>query len=66
MLSNIEGLDVTFHLLDVTNTDHINTISSQIGQQLGRLDVLINNAAILYDSWQYAIDADLCGGFPHI
>jgi len=54
-----EGLDVIFHLLDVTNKDHINTISSQIEQQFGRLDVLVNNAAILYDSWQYAIDADL-------
>ena len=54
-----EGLDVIFHLLDVTNEDHINTISSQIEQQFGRLDVLINNAAILYDPWQYAIDTDL-------
>jgi len=57
-LADKEGLDVIFHLLDVTNKDHINTISSQIEQQFGRLDALVNNAAILYDSWQYAIDAD--------
>ena len=25
----------------------------------GRLDVLVNNAAILYDTWQHAVDADL-------
>ena len=38
-----EGLDVIFNLLDVTNKDHINTISSQIEQQFGRLDVLVNS-----------------------
>ena len=54
-----EGLGVTFYLLDVTNKDHINIISKQIEQQFGRLDVLVNNAAILYDSWHYTIDADL-------
>lgn len=58
-LADKEGLDVIFHLLDVTNTDHFNTISIHIERQFGRLDVLVNNAAILYDSWQYAIDADL-------
>jgi NAD(P)-dependent dehydrogenase (short-subunit alcohol dehydrogenase family) len=26
---------------------------------LGRLDVLVNNAAILYDTWQSGVDADL-------
>ena len=58
-LTDKEELDVIFYLLDVTNKDHINTISKQIEQQFGRLDVLVNNAAILYDSWQYAMDADL-------
>jgi NAD(P)-dependent dehydrogenase (short-subunit alcohol dehydrogenase family) len=28
-------------------------------QQFGRLDVLVNNAAILYDTWQSAVNADL-------
>ena len=28
-------------------------------QQFTRLDVLVNNAAILYDTWQHAINADL-------
>ncbi len=58
-LTDKEGLDVIFFLLDVTNKDQINTMSKQIEQQFGRLDALVNNAAIHYDPWQYAIDADL-------
>jgi NAD(P)-dependent dehydrogenase (short-subunit alcohol dehydrogenase family) len=30
-----------------------------VEQQFGRIDVLVNNAAILYDTWQNAINADL-------
>lgn len=58
-LVNKEGLDVIFYLLDVTNTDHITAISKQVEQQYGSLNVLINNAAIHYDTWQRAIDTDL-------
>jgi NAD(P)-dependent dehydrogenase (short-subunit alcohol dehydrogenase family) len=29
-----------------------------VEQHFGRLDVLVNNAAILYDIWQKAVDAD--------
>ena len=58
-LVNDEGLDVIFCLLDVTNKDHIKNISRQVEQQYGSLSVLINNAAILYDTWQHAIDVDL-------
>jgi len=58
-LTDKEGLDVIFYLLDVTNKDHIDTIYKQIEQRFGRLDALVNNAAIHYDPWQYAIDADL-------
>ena len=58
-LVNNEGLDVIFYLLDVTNKDHIKTISKQIEQQYGNLNVLVNNAAILYDTCQRAIDTDL-------
>jgi NAD(P)-dependent dehydrogenase (short-subunit alcohol dehydrogenase family) len=54
-----EGLDVIFYLLDVTNKDHVKTISKQVEQQYGRLNVLVNNAAILYDTWQRAIETDL-------
>lgn len=58
-LTEKEGLDVIFCLLDVTNKDHINILSKQVEEQFGRLDVLINNAAIHYDAWQNAINADL-------
>jgi NAD(P)-dependent dehydrogenase (short-subunit alcohol dehydrogenase family) len=53
------GLDVVFYQLDVSNQSHINSISEQLMQQFTRLDVLVNNAAILYDTWQHAINADL-------
>jgi NAD(P)-dependent dehydrogenase (short-subunit alcohol dehydrogenase family) len=54
-----KGMDVMFYQLDVSNSNDIKKVSLQIEQQYGRLDVLVNNAAILYDSWQDAIDADL-------
>ena len=30
-----------------------------LDREHGRLDVLVNNAAIHYDTWQYGVDADL-------
>jgi NAD(P)-dependent dehydrogenase (short-subunit alcohol dehydrogenase family) len=53
------GLDVVFHHLDVSDHSHLDRIVFQLEQQFGRIDVLVNNAAILYDTWQSAIDADL-------
>jgi NAD(P)-dependent dehydrogenase (short-subunit alcohol dehydrogenase family) len=53
------GLDIIFYELDVSNQSHIGKITHQIEQRFGRLDVLVNNAAILYDTWQSAVDADL-------
>jgi NAD(P)-dependent dehydrogenase (short-subunit alcohol dehydrogenase family) len=53
------GLDVIFYELDVSNQNHMSRIVHQMEQQFGRLDVLVNNAAILYDTWQSAVNADL-------
>jgi NAD(P)-dependent dehydrogenase (short-subunit alcohol dehydrogenase family) len=53
------GLDVIFYELDVLNQSHMNRIIRQIEQRFGRLDVLVNNAAILYDTWQSAVNAEL-------
>jgi NAD(P)-dependent dehydrogenase (short-subunit alcohol dehydrogenase family) len=53
------GLDVIFHELDMLNQSHMTRITRQIEQQFGQLDVLVNNAAILYDTWQSAVNADL-------
>ena len=58
-LTDREGLDVVFYLLDVTNKDHIKIITQQVEHKFGRLDVLVNNAAIHYDAWQHTINADL-------
>ena len=40
------GLDVIFYELDVSNQSHISRIAHQIEQRFGRLDVLVNNAAM--------------------
>ena len=53
------GLDVVFYQLDVSNQDQIDSLAEQVEREFGRLDVLINNAAILYDTWQKAINANL-------
>jgi NAD(P)-dependent dehydrogenase (short-subunit alcohol dehydrogenase family) len=45
--------------LDVTHPASIAAAARQVGERYGRLDVLVNNAAITYDTWQRAIDADL-------
>ncbi len=54
-----KGLDVLFYQLDVSDKNHVKRISSYIELQFGQLDILVNNAAILFDTWQSAINADL-------
>ncbi|GAA2428658.1 SDR family oxidoreductase [Actinomadura vinacea] len=44
--------------LDVTGDD-LDEVAATIGERYGRLDVLVNNAAITYDTWQRAVEADL-------
>ena len=53
------GCDVIFYELDVSNQSHMSRIAHQMEQSFGGLDVLVNNAAILYDTWQSAVNADL-------
>ncbi|MEC3915775.1 SDR family oxidoreductase [Nocardia sp. CDC160] len=45
--------------LDVTDPASIAAAAQQVEQTYGRLDVLINSAAITYDTWQRAATADL-------
>ena len=52
--AGIEG-DVIARRLDVTDPVSIDAVA----QELDRLDVLVNNAGILYDTWQRPSDADL-------
>jgi NAD(P)-dependent dehydrogenase (short-subunit alcohol dehydrogenase family) len=54
-----KGLDVVYYQLDVSNKNNIKSIFDKIEQQFGCLDILINNAAILYDTDQSAINANL-------
>lgn len=45
--------------LDVTDEQSIQALVTLVDAEFGRLDVLVNNAAIHYDTWQSVISADL-------
>jgi NAD(P)-dependent dehydrogenase (short-subunit alcohol dehydrogenase family) len=45
--------------LDVTEPASVAAAARWVANRHGRLDVLVNNAAITYDTWQRAVDADL-------
>jgi NAD(P)-dependent dehydrogenase (short-subunit alcohol dehydrogenase family) len=45
--------------LDVADPAGIAALHKQVVREFDRLDVLVNNAAIHYDTWQRAVDADL-------
>ncbi len=54
-----EGLQVRFQQLDVADQQSIDAAKDALDAEWGRLDVLVNNAAILYDTWQRALNADV-------
>jgi NAD(P)-dependent dehydrogenase (short-subunit alcohol dehydrogenase family) len=45
--------------LDVSDPASIERARNWLAAEFGRLDVLVNNAAIHYDTWQRAVSADL-------
>jgi NAD(P)-dependent dehydrogenase (short-subunit alcohol dehydrogenase family) len=45
--------------LDVNDPDNVKQAVHQVDERHGRIDALINNAAIHYDTWQRGVDADL-------
>lgn len=53
------GLKVIPVQLDVTDQQSINAARHLVEERFGKLDVLVNNAAILYDEWQRAQNANL-------
>jgi NAD(P)-dependent dehydrogenase (short-subunit alcohol dehydrogenase family) len=54
-----QGLEVLPRQLEVTDRESIEQVRAEVESGFGRLDVLINNAAILYDTWQQALTAEL-------
>ena len=44
-----EGLQITHHLLDVTRPEQIASLYEAVADQYGRLDALVNNAAVSLD-----------------
>jgi NAD(P)-dependent dehydrogenase (short-subunit alcohol dehydrogenase family) len=45
--------------LDVTDPASVEQVAADLHNRYGRLDVLVNNAAIHYGTWQRASTADL-------
>jgi NAD(P)-dependent dehydrogenase (short-subunit alcohol dehydrogenase family) len=54
-----EGLDVEVCQIDVADGASVDALGARLSEEHGRLDVLVNNAAIDYDTWQRGTDADL-------
>jgi NAD(P)-dependent dehydrogenase (short-subunit alcohol dehydrogenase family) len=53
------GAEVEPRRLDVADDGSVRELSDALERDFGRLDVLVNNAAIHYDTWQRGVDADL-------
>lgn len=53
------GLDVRPRQLDVADAASISRLRDAVAAEFGQLDVLVNNAGILYDTWQHTTTADL-------
>ncbi len=53
------GPDAVAIQLDVTDPASVEAAARSVAKRWGQLDVLVNNAAIHYDTWQRAIAADL-------
>lgn len=54
-----DGLDVRFRRLDVTEPGHVEELSAFLSEEVGRVDVLVNNAGVYLDRGVAALDVDL-------
>lgn len=54
-----EGLTVLFKPLDVSKDESVRQLATEIEQQFGRLDILINNAATNFDFEAQVLNTDL-------
>src|SRR5215204_1262516 len=50
---------VVVHQLDVSESESVERLARSVEEEFGRLDVLVNNAAISNDEGQRGVDADL-------
>jgi NAD(P)-dependent dehydrogenase (short-subunit alcohol dehydrogenase family) len=50
---------VTVLALDVADDESVGAAAAAVDERFGRLDVLVNNAAILYDTENRGMDVDL-------
>jgi NAD(P)-dependent dehydrogenase (short-subunit alcohol dehydrogenase family) len=53
------GLGVEFRRIDVADAESVKVLGEGLASDFRRLDVLVNNAAVHYDTWQSGADADL-------
>jgi NAD(P)-dependent dehydrogenase (short-subunit alcohol dehydrogenase family) len=51
--------DVTVLQLDVADAESVGAAAAAVDERFGRLDALVNNAAILYDTENHGVDVDL-------
>jgi NAD(P)-dependent dehydrogenase (short-subunit alcohol dehydrogenase family) len=54
-----EGLNVVAKSLDVTSDDSVNALAADLDREVGRLDVLVNNAAAGFVFTETALTADM-------
>jgi NAD(P)-dependent dehydrogenase (short-subunit alcohol dehydrogenase family) len=54
-----DGVEAAPLQLDVADQRSVERLAGEVERRYGRLDVLVNNAAVHYDTWQGAADADL-------
>lgn len=55
----VAGGRILPYQLDVTDSKSIDHLAKWVEQEFGQLNILVNNAGILYDTWQQASMADL-------
>ncbi|MEZ4668721.1 MAG: SDR family oxidoreductase [Anaerolineae bacterium] len=58
-VAHLNNPHIIAHQLDVSDPDSIEQLRGILEAEYGVVDVLVNNAAIHYDTWQRALDADL-------
>jgi NAD(P)-dependent dehydrogenase (short-subunit alcohol dehydrogenase family) len=49
-------LPVTFHTLDVVNEKHIRALQAFVVKEFGRIDVLVSNAGVMFDSGRSKVE----------